>query len=329
MRCPFCGAENTGKFCTNCGTKIPEQQESAAQAYQQPAQEYVPIQPAQQDFVPIVPDVQEQEYVPIQPTYATPITQPVRKRVKSNGWCSSGLILSIAGWFCLGLLSPFGFICSLIGLFDSARKHQPGRGKAIAGLILSGIILVSMGTLAAFSYKDIQRAFERGDIKTPLDVINIMDEATDRQDSSYKKHVKKITDVKWVERDGSYLLFVEKDSFKFYQSAREPKDNYSFGKYRIYVGNDAFRQITRTYSEYGVTNSELNSFIRKNNLITRDDLVCLVLEYEGSKIGGMDQNNGKREIVYYGYFIEEPTKMLHLTDMGSAREYSFIPKSEG
>ena len=320
MRCPFCGAENSGKFCTNCGTKIPQEQAAPS-----PAEEYVPITPTApvSDY-----GSGQEEYVPIQPVYATPITQPVQKRVKSNGWCSSGLILSIAGWFCLGILSPFGFICSLIGLFDSARKHQPGKGKAIAGLILSGIVIFSLGTMLIISWGDLKKAIDNGEIYSPMDIINIMDEATDKKEKELKsKQAKKVTDKTWVDNSrGICLVFEDATSFKFYQNHRFMDDNYYSGTYTIYNGTDAYNKLTGTYKRYGVTKKKLNDVFKKENGLTvRDDLVCIVLQYKSFTSEGKEKQSVD-QVIYYGY-LDKKTNELKLANASGFNDYVFTVKA--
>ncbi|MBO4450645.1 MAG: hypothetical protein J5777_08655 [Clostridiales bacterium] len=321
MRCPFCGAENEGKYCSNCGTKIEQA------PVQQPDEPYVPIRPVQQSS-PVTSSQQEEEYVPIQPSYAQPITQPVQKRVKSNGWCSSGLILSIAGWFCLGILSPFGFICSLIGLFDSARKHQPGRGKAVAGLILSGIVILSLGTMLAISWGDIKSAIDNGEIYSPMDVINIMDEATDKKEKELKnKNTKKVTDKIWIETSrGSCLVFEDADSFKYYQNHLFMDDNYHSGKYEIYNGKDAYNRLTVNYKRQGVTKKALNEmFSKEKGRTVRDDLVCVILSYQTYTSEGKERKSIV-QTVNYGY-IDKTTNELHLVKADDRAEYIFAAKA--
>ena len=328
MRCPFCGAENDGRFCTNCGTKIPLEEAApvAAEMPAAPAEGYVPIRPTmpQPEFNS---DEPQEPYVPIQPVYATPITQPVQKRVKSNGWCSSGLILSIAGWFCLGILSPFGFICSLIGLFDSARKHQPGRGKAIAGLILSGIVIFSLGTMLFISWGDLKKAIDNGEIYSPMDIINIMDEATDKKEKELKsKQAKEVTDKIWIETSrGSCLVFEDANSFKYYQNHLFMNDNYYSGTYDVYLGRDAYNRLTVNYKRQGVTKKALDEmFDKKKGRTVRDDLVCVILSYQTYTSEGKERKSIV-QTVNYGY-IDKNTNELHLVKADDRAEFVFAAK---
>ena len=323
MRCPFCGAENDGRFCSNCGTKIPEEQAAPAAA---PAEGYVPIRPTMPQPEYASDDPQE-PYVPIQPVYATPITQPVQKRVKSNGWCSAGLILSIAGWFCLGITSPFGFICSFIGLFSSARRHEPGRGKAVAGLILSGIVIFSLGTMLAISWGDIKSAIDNSEISSPIDIINIIDEATDKKENSLKmQKVKEITDKTWIEKSrGICLVFEDGGSFKFYQNYLFMDDNYHSGTYTFYTGEDAYKTLTVTYKRKGVTNKNINEIIKKEKGLTvKDDLVCIVLQYKSFTSEGKEKQHIDQQ-VYYGY-LDKKTNELHIKNVLGHVDYDFSAK---
>ena len=153
--CPNCGALNNdgSKFCTSCGGPLPVAQPAPQPAAQPAPQASVEIpnpqnqywqQPAQPQAVP-VQQPQAVPIVPAQPVYAQPITQPVQNKAnkpKSNGLCTAGLVLSIIGWFTLGLTSIFGFLFSLIGLIVVSKKREPGKGKAIGAIV--GFVMKEM-----------------------------------------------------------------------------------------------------------------------------------------------------------------------------------------
>ena len=141
--CPNCGAANNegSRFCINCGGALPEMQ---------------PVQPQEQQQQPVYqqPVYQEPVYQqPIQPMYIQPETHPVQSEpaAQKNGFCTAGFVLSLLGIFLLGTTSLFGLIFSIVGLISSNKKNQSGKGKAVAGIVMSGLTIITAILVYIFS----------------------------------------------------------------------------------------------------------------------------------------------------------------------------------
>lgn len=167
MYCESCGSFiNSGEaFCSNCGTPAPSPA-PAPQAVVQPIAQPAP-QPQYQQPVYQQPQYQQPVYQqpvyqgrtyqqpvrtvqpiyqPVQPVYQQPIViTPIDNRKRVNGAATAGLVLGIIA-LCLSWLPLFNSIPSALGLIFSivgvARKGAGGKGRAIAGLIMSGIGLL-------------------------------------------------------------------------------------------------------------------------------------------------------------------------------------------
>ena len=175
MYCESCGSLiNSGEaFCSNCGTPVPQPAPStpapAPQAVVQPIAQPAP-QPQYQQPVYQQPQYQQPQYQ--QPVYQQPMYQPrtyqqpvrtvqpiyqqtvyqqpivitpIDNRKRVNGAATAGLVLGIIA-LCLSWLPMFNTIPSALGLIFSivgvARKGAGGKGRAIAGLIMSSIGLL-------------------------------------------------------------------------------------------------------------------------------------------------------------------------------------------
>ena len=106
--CSRCGEtiSNDSKFCKNCGEKIEEVK------------------------------VKEEETVQtIEPT-STKQTVPV------NGLSITGFVFAMVSLISCGLVSPLGLVFSIIGLIKGDEEDRTGKGLAIAGIIVSAIMLV-------------------------------------------------------------------------------------------------------------------------------------------------------------------------------------------
>lgn len=123
-------------YCNSCGSYVPDNQAICGNCG-------APVTPAQ----PVYQQPVYQQPVYQQPAYHAPVYQPA-DMPRGNGIGTAGLVMGIVSaalcWipfvnvvvFITGLL---GFIFSLIGV---CRRNVTGKGKAIAGLILSIVAVV-------------------------------------------------------------------------------------------------------------------------------------------------------------------------------------------
>lgn len=61
---------------------------------------------------------------------------------QSNPLAITGFVISLVSLLCCGGTSWLGLIFSIIGLIESKKKNNSGKGLAVAGIIISTILLV-------------------------------------------------------------------------------------------------------------------------------------------------------------------------------------------
>ena len=174
MYCESCGSFiNDGEaFCSNCGSPAPKNSAPATpapapapQATVQPIMQPAPQPAAQPVPQPIQPAYQQPYQQPqyqqtsyqaptyqqpvqmaqpiYQPVYQQPvIITPIDNRTRINGAATAGLIIGIinlcTSWIPLlnGIPAILGLIFSIAGV---SKKNAGGKGRAIAGLIMSSV----------------------------------------------------------------------------------------------------------------------------------------------------------------------------------------------
>ena len=195
MYCESCGTfiPDGQAFCSNCGTPVaavqsapqPVAQAAPAPAPQTvaqpvaapaPAPQPVPVQPVYQQPAYQQPAYQQPAYQqqaqPVQPVYQQPVyTQPVTvapvaaaPAKRSNGAATAGLVFGILTLvFCLipflfWGFALFGLIFSIIGV---AKRNVSGKGKAIAGLILTVVGLIIGIIVQEFFWTEVGKEFNK------------------------------------------------------------------------------------------------------------------------------------------------------------------------
>ena len=133
MYCGRCGTNNedNARFCSECGADLSPVNPAAV-----PVQQVQPVQPIQPS--PAV--------VPIAPTHST----------KTNVMCIVGFFGALSSIVMMGATSPVFFIISLIGLIKCNKTKEPGRGYAIAGIIITSVLMGTfiIGIIAGLIQRD-------------------------------------------------------------------------------------------------------------------------------------------------------------------------------
>ncbi|MBO7403196.1 MAG: DUF4190 domain-containing protein [Lachnospiraceae bacterium] len=143
MFCPNCGFQlpDDARFCSECGTVLTPGSQSAASEpapapVAAPAPQPAPvIQPAPSFAAPLQPE----------PSYDSPRTPIVYiPEQKNNILCVVGFFSSLGTILLGGIPSIVTLILSIIGLVQAKKKNERGRGLAIAGIIISSVLVASL-----------------------------------------------------------------------------------------------------------------------------------------------------------------------------------------
>lgn len=195
MYCESCGnfVPDGQAFCANCGAPQAQVQKAASVTQAAPVAQAAPVvQAAPVAAQPVVQQtvqpVQQAQPVYQQPVYQQPVVQPVVQPVyqqpvyttpaptvivqqpavaaqpqtkpepkKGNGPATAGLVFGILTFifsftsFFVSLFALLGLIFSIVGLC----KKAPGKGKAIAGLILTVLGVISAVIFGVFVWASI------------------------------------------------------------------------------------------------------------------------------------------------------------------------------
>ena len=178
MFCESCGSQiNDGQaFCSNCGA--PAKAAPAANPAAAPAAAATPVMAAQPvASQPVAPQPAYQ-----QPVYQQPVTQPVYQPVaqpvlqqpvyaaqptvvvqqpvyakpaapRGNGPATAGLtfgILTLVFFWSSYFTYVFGLLGLIFSIIGLVKKNAPGKKKAVAGLILTGIGSVLAAVMIEF-----------------------------------------------------------------------------------------------------------------------------------------------------------------------------------
>ena len=298
--CSKCGsAYNDGaKFCIKCGATLPDgkpvQPMTAPQRLSQPVYQQPTVQqPVYQQPTPQPQPVYQQPAVQPYQQSAQPVVQPYQPQVqpaerepraKGNGMCSAGFVLSLLGVFLFGITSVFGLLFSVFGLISAGKKKQDGKGKAVAGIILSVVMLGAMLLVFVF-------------LRNPL--LDKYEQLTGRTFPTRKVQVDYddiIIDSGWVvAEDGTCIRFDSKDrTFRSYSAAFENADTYMTGHYELYSGNKAIKYLTElSDGSYFEEKDDIDDLFGENDFYYEKNLIALTCVYDGTVHGDEIQSGSE------------------------------------
>lgn len=153
---------------------------------------------------------------------------------------------------------------------------------------------------------------------------NIMSVQPENITATVSKIKLDVSYTSWIASDGSEMKF-ENGTMKWYQHEGEYDDNYYFGKYEVYIGEEAIEFITEDLKEYGVTRDELEDIFDRNDEYSEDNFVVFDLVYDGITVDGETTVPTNPRIPWYGFILEDNT-YLDVANMNTGTYYSFTKK---
>ena len=121
----------------------------------------------------------------------------------------------------------------------------------------------------------------------------------------------KLMGNKYLLSDESYLVLNEDKTFKWYKTKEDLKDNYYYGHYTVYRGENAIKYISEDLAIYDLTEKKQREYISGDTNISIDMYFSLNLYNEYAIVNGL-----KKELSSYTHFYG--------TTDGNYQEYKMI-----
>ena len=320
--CMKCGSayKEGQRFCIKCGAALPIQPLSQPQ---QPVRQTPQQQPVYQQ-TPVRQPVYQQ---PIQPVVQPqPAVQSAAGETKAqkNGLCSAGFVLSLLGIFLLGITSLFGLLFSVFGLISAGKKGQDGKGKAVAGIVMSVIMLAIMLIVFVFLRNPLMDKYEQLTGRTfPTRKVTV-------------EYDEMITNSGWVvAEDETCIEFNMKDhTFRNYISYLDTSDMYLSGQYKMYNGKDALKYLKKNAEDLGLSKSELDSLLDDEEGHFETNLMALSCVYEEFVYQDESQSDfDKVTENFYGFYVlfnkgEQVFDAIEMHNLESGASFTLIKEDQ-
>lgn len=121
--------------------------------------------------------------------------------------------------------------------------------------------------------------------------------------------------------DGSYIIFKEDNTFKWYRSKDVLDDYYYEGTYTVYRGENAINYIAKDLEDFGVTEKEQRDLLERNPDIKIDMYFNINLHNE-KVIMDKEETKMDSDVHYYGQ-SNETYDSFNLVNMNTAN-YAYL-----
>jgi hypothetical protein len=130
-----------------------------------------------------------------------------------------------------------------------------------------------------------------------------------------------ITGNKWENSDGMLLSMSDDNSFKWYKSSSDRKDNYYSGTYSIIAGQDAIDYLSENYSfDEDGQKSTLAKFS-----VSLEEYYVIIMNNEERIASGENTLEEPTTSIYYGYY-QPDYESLTIYNIDTLYEYVFTKK---
>jgi hypothetical protein len=126
----------------------------------------------------------------------------------------------------------------------------------------------------------------------------------------------------FVAKDGSYIVFKKDKTFYWYKDKDNLEDNYYYGTYEIYRGENAVEHISSDLALYGVTEAEQRDIIKKQGNKDPIDHYYSWNLYNRKLVTNKETQEIDRDSHFYG-MVSDNYKVFYLVNMNASTYATF------